>query len=172
MARGGRALRWHLRASFTGDFGSLPAATYGPTLAAGVAIGVLRVEARGGYLASQRADAGARGGDFDLFTGGVTACGLAPVGRFDLGGCGGVEAGVMRGTSFGVTELGAGSSLWLAVTVGAMGRARLNDRVGVVVEVAGALPLLRPNFVIDNVGAVFQTGSAALRGSAGVEVTF
>lgn len=172
MARVERSLRWHVRASFTGDFGSLPSATYGPSIAAGVSFGVLRVEARGGYLASQRADAGARGGDFDLFSGGVTACGLAPVGRFDVGGCGGVEAGAMRGASFGVTQPGAGGSLWLAITVGAMARARFNERVGVVVEVAGALPLLRPNFVIDNVGAVFQTGSATLRATAGVEVTF
>ncbi len=170
--RPSRPLRWHLRAAVFGDVGSLPAATVGPSLAVGLSYGALRVEAYAVYAAPQRAALDRGGGDFDLVGAGLSGCGLARVGRFDLGGCGGLEAGSLRGAAYGVARPGSGSAPWLAVTFGAAARARLSSRWGVLAQVGGAAPLRRPEFVIDEVGAVFRASALTLRATAGVEVYF
>ena len=71
-----------------------------------------------------------------------------------------------------MSQPGSGSAPWLAATFGAVLRARLSTRWGALAQLGGAAPLLRPTYVIDEVGPVFQTSAVTLRASAGVEVYF
>lgn len=159
--------------SALGDLGSLPSVTLGPSLALGVTWGAWRVEVGGAYLLSQRATLSSnRGGDFDLLVGSVAGCGAVRVARAQLGGCVGAELGRIQGLGFGVSDPGSGDDLWLAVN--AVGRASfaLTPRWVLVGEIGAGVPLRRPRFVLDGVGAVFQASGAVGRASLGVEVRF
>ena len=170
--RAGPRVRWLVRASLIGDIGSLPAATFGPSLAVGVEAGAWRVEARFGFGVPQRTELDARGGEFALFTTGVTACGLARPATIAVGGCGGVELGSLGGVAYGVTQPSSGAAPWIAATFGAMARLSLGARVGLVAELGGAVPLVRRRYVIDGLGAVFVAEPLVARGALGVEVSF
>ncbi len=167
-----RRAHWNIRASIFADLGSLPQATLGPSLALGLSIGAWRLEVEANYALAQRTVGSSRGGEFDLFFGGVVACRLVHLAVMEIGGCGGFELGSLRGLAFGVSQPTTGSGVWLGARFGAMLRVPLGTRWGLAAELGGAVPLLRPRFVIENVGPVFQTDPIALRGAAGVEVYY
>lgn len=169
-------LRGFARASATGDLGSQPSLTWGATLAVGLSAGLFRGELSASYFGPQRAsvrpDDASQGGEFSLVVAALRGCLAAPLGGVDLGACLGVELGVQAGEAFGVTRPERGNAPWLALPLAATLRWSLTRRVGLHVEGGAAIPLLRRQFAIENLGAVFRPAPAALRASAGVEVYF
>ena len=84
-------------------------------------------------------------------------------GVVDVGGLAGVEVGSQGGQGFGVTQPGDGHQLWLAASATVTLRRRLAGRWNVVGAAGAVIPLLRPRFVIENLGVVHQASAAALR---------
>ena len=133
------------------------------------------MELGGAYLLSQRAEAlGAqgRGGDFDLLVGTLAGCAASRVSRVELGGCVGVEVGRLQGLGFGVSDPGSGADLWLALNASPRASLVLTPRWSLVAEIGVGVPLRRPRFVLDGVGAVFQASAVVGRASLGAEVHF
>ncbi len=167
------ATRWMLRASGLLDGGALPAVSGGPSLALTVAHRLLRVELGAAWVAPRQGLAAAgKGGDVDLAFGSLAVGAEARTRWIDVGGLAGVEIGVLRAQGFGVTTPASASPPWVAVTLLGTLRRRLGARWNVVATVGAALPLLRPRFVLDGIGAVQQPAALGLRAHAGVEFAF
>lgn len=167
------ATRWMLRAGGALDVGALPAVSGGPSLALTVAHGLLRVELGAAWVAPRQGLAAAgKGGDIDLAFGSLAVGAEARTRWIDVGGLAGVEIGVLRAQGFGVTTPASASPPWVAVTLLGTLRRRLGARWNVVATVGAALPLLRPRFVLDGIGAVQQPAALGLRAHAGVEFAF
>jgi hypothetical protein len=66
--------------------------------------------------------------------------------------CLGGELGAQRGRGTGVRVSGSGASWWLALTAGVSLRAPLTPGVGLRFRFDVGLPLLRPAFMLENVG--------------------
>ncbi len=112
------------------------------------------------------------GGDVDLLTGTLDTCrhlGAAPI---EVGPCLGFELGRLHASGSGVSSPGEGSTLWAAVLGGGVGTYRVFEHLALVVRLGAAVPLLRPSFVLENVGAVFRPPAVTARGSGGIEWIF
>lgn len=170
------ALRGFARLEALGDLGAQPSLTWGATLVLGLSVRAFRAELSATYFGPQRASArpgdASQGGDFSLAAGAVRGCLGAPLGPVDLGGCAGVELGVQSGAAFGVSRPARGDALWLALPVVATLRRSISRRFGVHVEAGASIPLLRRQFAIEGVGAVFRPAPVTVRASLGAEVTF
>jgi hypothetical protein len=106
-----------------------------------------------------------------LTAGGVAVCGLGRVGPLELGGCGKAEVGGLR--SRGVRGIGLASrtTLWSALTFGALVRWSFAKRVGLSLAVDGVVPLLQRHFAIGDAD-VGRNGPVGVRLLAGIGVRF
>ena len=142
----------------------------------GLSFRAFRAELGVTYFGPQRAlvrpGEPAQGGDFSLFAGSLRGCLGAPVGPVELGGCAGTELGRQSGAAFGVTRPASGDALWVAVPLVATLRRSLSRRFGLHLEVGASIPLLRRQFAIEGLGAVFRPAPVAARASLGAEVIF
>ncbi len=163
-----------LALSALGDLGALPGPAAGGELtfglrrcAIGAAAGVRGLSPRTGEA---ELDAGA-GGDLWLLAGGAAFSLHADLAGLELGARGGVEVGAMSGRGVGINNPDAGRALWLAAGAGATLALPLTARLAAVLGVDLVVPLRRPRFVIDDLGAVHRaaaiTGRLAL-GLAGI----
>ena len=84
----------------------------------------------------------------------------------------GIEGGTMYGSGFGVVDPKHGRGLWLAATGAAQVRYRLLPWLEAQAELDAALPLLRPWYVLDNVGPVYRPDIITFRAASGLNVHF
>ena len=91
---------------------------------------------------------------------------------FEIGPCLGFELGRLHASGFGVSNPGEGSTLWAAIDGGGVLALRLAAPLALVLRLGAAVPLLRPSFVLENVGPVFRPPAVAARGESGVELIF
>jgi hypothetical protein len=167
------ARRWTLRATAGADSSSLPSWTGFVGVDVARAFGRGSLELSGAYYAPRsREISQGRGGTFDLLTLGARGCYAAFGPTFEVSPCVGAEYGTVRGTGFGVGDPGAGKGLWLAATMAGAARWRMTPGLGTMAEVGITLPLVRPDYVIDNVGFVYRTDFVGLRLLAGLESYF
>jgi hypothetical protein len=163
------------------DIGSLPSATLGVGLQAGVRAGPALVDAQVSYWVPERAlatgssaNAGGAGGRIGLYSGGLLGCLDAlrtSTGLLRLGLCARGEIGAQEGNGFGVQEPSHTTAFWAAAFGGASVwlssgslRTALSAEVGT--------PLVRPDFDIEGVGEVFRARPVLVRLSSTVDWTF
>jgi hypothetical protein len=167
---------WALRLATGADSAALPEPTGFVAFAARRAFGPVSIEGSAAYYFPRtRAIEGSalsRGGTFDLAAVALRGCYALLTGGFELGPCVGTELGTVRGSGFGVGEPGEGNGLWSAATAAAWSRWRVAPWFGAVIEAGVALPLVRPHYVIDNVGLVYRADIIGYRGLAGIESYF
>lgn len=158
------------------DVGLLPGASGSVRAAAGVAWGPWRVELTGQYWPGSSAALPTRpdvGGRFSLAAGGALACRDLASGRVaEVGLCAGVEAGAVTGTSYGVTATATASAPWAAATASGAAGVRLGSRVTLRAQAAAVVPVLRPDYRLENLGTVHRLPPVGFRGLFGVEVHF
>ena len=113
-------------------------------------------------------------GTFRWATGSVTACqALVELGGgAHLGPCLALEGGAMSAESFGVRVPGRTTEPWLAARAGARLNVQLSRGVNLALALEAAVPLRRPSFVIEGVGAVHQPAPVSARTSLAVEWAF
>lgn len=168
-------VRFHAALALAGDVGALPGASAGLALSAGAALGIARLELAGTWLPSRRAHVEGSsqiGGDFALLA--VAARGCADVlrGDVEVGPCAELEIGRMTGEGFGVSSPGAGESLWVAAGGGARVALPIGEHVALRLDVGARAPMVRPTFVLENVGPVHQAGAIEGRAALGAELRF
>lgn len=112
------------------------------------------------------------GADVDLLTGSAATCTQFSKGILEAGPCVGFELGRLHASGFGVSSPGEGSTLWAAIEGGGVLSVRIFSQLSLVLRLGAAVPLLRPSFVLVNVGPVFRPPAVTARGSTGVEVVF
>ncbi len=78
----------------------------------------------------------------------------------------------MQGESFGVTRNSAGSALWVAAGAGAFIAWHVSPRLTIPLRLEAVFPLTRSQFVLENVGEVFQTAPVSGRATLGGELHF
>lgn len=165
-----------LRAGAGFDALALPRFAPTATLAGGLVLDRVRVEAFGAYVAGERAviagTAPTRGGDLKLAYGGARGCYLPWPARVEVSGCVGLEVGSIFGSGFGVSRPAAAGALWLSPSFGALGVLRLSRNLGLALDLYGVVPLVRRSFVLAGRGEVFQPPAASVRAALGVEARF
>jgi hypothetical protein len=157
-----------------GDAGTLPDATAGGTLSLGWRAAHLRLDLRGSLLASQsgtiagRADTGAT---LSLASVGLRGCWLW--GRtLSLGPCVGAGVDRLRGAGFGPITPGEGTNFAPLLGAGLQGEGRMSRWVAAFVAVDAAIPLVRAQFSVKDIGLVHEAAAVSLRVAAGLELRF
>jgi hypothetical protein len=90
--------------------------------------------------------------------------------RFELGACAGFEAGVLRGTSFGLRhDYGTGLGRWLAPELGMTATGVLASHFALSLEVDGLVPIVREHFIVMPT-LDYRPGPATARGLLGLRV--
>jgi hypothetical protein len=167
---------WFTRTLVGVDSGALPAATLFAGIALGRAFGPFSLELSGlGFVPRERVVSNvpvARGGNFQLWALGAAAGYRVFARGVELAPFLGVESGTVEGTGFGVAEPKQGKGLWLAATAALQARYRLLPWLGAEAGLGAALPFTRPQYVLDNVGGVYQSDFITFRGTTGLEAYF
>jgi hypothetical protein len=70
----------------------------------------------------------------------------------------GIEVGSISAEGFGVTDPAHGGSAWIAPFVGAVGAYRVARNFAVRLDVAFAYATIRPSFVLEPHGTVYEVG--------------
>jgi hypothetical protein len=170
-----RAMHGGVRVLAGADFASLPAPTFGAEIAGSWLFGANRLEALGSAwlpvqaASTTRATAGAH---LSLFTGGARYCRMFLERKLDVGACGGLEAGAIRGMSYGVTRPGSGVGAWVAPSVGLLGQWAFSGPLSLELRLDGLVPLLRESFQIAAVGEIYRPPPVSGRALLGVEAHF
>jgi hypothetical protein len=159
-----------------GDAGTLPRPALGAAVVGGVAWRRLRVVgsvmALGPRRGTLEAPEGA-GGRFLLVAAAVRVCGvLLDRRRGYLGPCTALELGTLRGEGEGVSDPGRGRALWAAVAGGVQAGMRLMGPWFLTLRVEALVPLARPTFLLEGIGAVHRPSAAVGRVGLGLEVGF
>jgi hypothetical protein len=156
-----------------GDGGALPHPGAGIELGASVRHRRVRLRIAGTVLASQvthtTSDAG---GEFRLIFGSAEGCLAQPLGRTTLLGCTGFELGRLSGEGVGVFQPRLGAARWQAAVAELALSIPVAARVAVLVRAGGALPLSRPEFVVNGETPVHQPASLTARVAVGAELEF
>jgi hypothetical protein len=169
--------RFELGFETSADLGSLPSATVGVGLEAGVRSGLALLQAQATDWLPERAVRGPRvasGGQMGLYSGGLRGC-LEAVrtraDRFQLGLCLHGELGVATGTGFGLDQTERSFALWGAAFAGVSAQLS-GDPFATWLSVEVGTPLVRPVYEIDGFGDVFRASPVLLRASCGVAWDF
>jgi hypothetical protein len=134
--------------------------------------GPWRGELLGAYFPDQTGFVvgGGPGAEISLLLVVARFCGVPLRKRFEVAGCVGGEAGVVRAVGFGVDEPGSGSATWLAPQIAAVGHLHITPILSGFTTVELAVPLARERFVLVNVGDVHGPPDITVRGALGIEV--
>jgi len=178
-AMSGRAPKsFELAFQAAGDVGSLPEPTVGAGLAAGVRLGRTSFAADAMAWFPRRAFAGSNaesGGEIGLYTASVRGC-VAAIHMWErsleLDPCVRAEAGLTNGRGFGIAEPTSSTNPWGAVFVGLSMRQLSTTSLGAWLAVEGGVPIVRPNYVIEELGTVFRAGPLLARVSFGLAWSF
>ena len=133
-----------------GEWGALPAPSYGASGYLRVSFRAWSAEAGGAWLRPrwvQVPDAlGRKGGYVSWLS--LQGNGCRSFGS-SAAACGGFEVGQMKGDGEGVAHEDSGRTLWLAAAVSALGRLPLGDGFALEARATAAFPLYRPAFSIE-----------------------
>ena len=170
---------WRAALWLTGDSGSLPAPGLGAAL--GLELGWPSVQLRA--LATlwleqhtSLAQQPALGGDLGLATGALLAC-TSPLGApgdaLALSLCAGGELGRLSGSGTGVVDPHDGQSLWAAARAeAALYWTVPTSRLRLGAQLSLAVPIVRDDFVLDEIGALHRPASLSGRAGLGIDVAF
>jgi hypothetical protein len=174
-AQRGLAVHGGLRATGGFDFASLPAPAFGTVVSGVLVLGANRVEINGSawlaqpVAATAQAMAGAR---LALYAAGVRYCRTFVESVVELAGCGGIEAGEMHGSSYGVTQPASGAAPWVAPGLGLDGRWGFSRHLALTAGLDGLVPLVRESFAIAGIGALYRPPPVTGRALLGLELRF
>ena len=157
------------------DVGSLPTGAFGVGIVGTLLLYGQRLDLGFEWWPRRSVDAGGQpgaGAEVDLIAGSVVTCRPFLRGRVQLGPCLGLEAGRLRAVGFGVTAPGEGTSAWVAPRGGLITTFSVTRRVVLALRLDAVVPLLRPRFVLINVGEVHQPWPVAGRATLGAEYVF
>jgi len=151
------------------DTAALPEPTVGILAGGAVHWSVLRIEGQFEAFAPQRVGLpGGASGQFDLLAGALLAC-AAPAGSpVAVLGCGGLELGRLSGEGSGVSDPELGTALWIAARAEAGLAVRVGAAWQLVPRVGVAIPLARPEFVLND-SPVHRPAALSLRAGLGIE---
>ncbi len=157
------------------EAGSLPvvAPAFGGTVE--LVLGPQRIELGAAYRPRQDGTIPGRssaGGHVDLFTGSLGTCRALLARPVEIAPCVALEIGRLHAKGFGVLDPREGSALWTAFTAGGAFAWSPVAHLALGVRLDAAVPFVRPQFVLVDVGPVHKPSSVAGRASAGVEVRF
>ncbi len=160
------------------DAGTLPGVSLGVGGSLAVRWYPILARIRAGYFLPQSETlAGDKGGELDLWVVAAGMCGTpfhtATLGRrrpldFALDGCVELEVGEMRGEGFGVRNPGSGATPWVCPQAQLWGALTLAEPLTARALVGVGVPVLRPEFVLREVGVV-HTASPVV-GRLGLEI--
>lgn len=169
-----KKVAWELRAAGAGELGTLPSVGGGTWLALGAAGPRWRAELSGQYWFPRTIRpfdaAPAAGARVSSFGGGARACFVAKAGPLELPSCASLEGGVMRARGVSLSQVRTSSRPWLATSVGQELVWISSRRIGVFVAVDLVINVLRPTFVVDDLGRVFAAGPVGGRLLLGPQV--
>ena len=155
------------------DSGALPNTGLGVDLEAALQRGSLQLVAFGTWFGSQdTVDGTNAGGTFQLAVGGALACFAPRRGRWTGLACGGFELGRLAGTGLDVARPETGAAFWRAARADVGVTVALGGNAALVLRVGAAVPLSRPEFVLDSTDLVYQPNRLAGRSTAGLEIGF
>jgi hypothetical protein len=106
-----------------------------------------------------------------LFAGQLHPC-YRPFDKLDLRGCAAAEFGLLRGAGYGTLQDSARTVSWAALGLRIEGGLALTRVVGLETAIDALWALTRPEFVLDNVGFVYQPSPVSLRVGIGVVAHF
>jgi hypothetical protein len=155
--------------------GAGPLPRFGPVV--GLAVGVLwlplRAEVRARYLARQRfeQDAG-RGALLQAWTVGPRICGEPGIAKLTFPICLGLDAGAMHGEGRGVARQSTGTRAMIVLPASVGLAVQVHRVIALTVEAEAGATLLRPRFVIANLGTLYETPAWLFRAALGLEVRF
>jgi hypothetical protein len=107
-----------------------------------------------------------------LLDGGARGCWLPLRRALEIAACAGLELGDLHGQGLGVRSPLPADGIWFAAT--ALGRAswRIAPSFRVFLDLGLAIPFVRDQFTLDNIGTIHQAGSVEGRASLGPELRF
>jgi len=159
--------------ALTTDTGALPATSPGLEAEGDLQRGALRLVLLVTWFTSQDT-VGARGlgGTFQFALGGGLGCYAPRWGRWTALACGGAELGRLAGTGLDVARPETGTVLWRAVRAEAGTTVAVGANTAVLLRAGVAVPLARPEFVLDQSQLVYRPSPAAVRLAVGFELGF
>lgn len=157
------------------DTATLPVVAVGGALSVGWTPGRARVELETRVLASQSAtlEASQAGADFSVLTFGARGCfAVVHGGSLEVSPCAGADVHFGSAAGYGARTNFDASARWTALTGGVLLRAPLASWLAVRARADLAVPLARPDFVVQNEGSVHRPAAAAALVTAGLEANF
>jgi hypothetical protein len=153
--------RFVVAAHAGGVVGALPGVAFGFGGDIGVVVSRFRVDlGMVHYLATDATlpDAPDRGASVTLTTARLSAAFLPLLDPVEVGPRVGIEVGSITAEGFGVGAPGQGGSAWIAPFLGVVGAYRIGRYFAVRVDVAFAYATIRPSFVLEPQGPVYEVG--------------
>ncbi|HET8937001.1 MAG TPA: hypothetical protein VFN67_26340 [Polyangiales bacterium] len=163
---------YYVRAQLVGDVGTFPAATLGPSVMLGLALGNIRVELGGAHVFSQELRAsGAQVGRMQLTTAAVTAC-YGLLRQPFVAPCLIGELGRLAARGDNLEQRQDRSLLWMMGGVSARASLELLGWLRWQVELAGGFPWDHAQFGVNDGASVHRVASVIARLSTGLEGVF
>jgi hypothetical protein len=164
--------RWRLHAGPVVATGALPAVAGGFELGGARRAGPLQVGFGAvGFPASEREVSASKGGKFMLFAGRLQGC-FSPFTGIDVLACMTAELGFLRAKGYGTAEDRARTVLWASLGPCVEAAVPLTATLSLRAAAELLLALQRPQFVLENVGPVYQPAPASGRVTLGVLLFF
>jgi hypothetical protein len=175
-----RALYGSASSFASADIGTTPTAGFGGGFAAGILFHRLRVELVGilephhsaSVSTTPTLSGGGVGVDFRVVRSGERACFALLDGAFEIAPCAGVEIVWMTIRGFGIRQPGADDGTWGEVVAGGAVRWNFLPRMGLGVDGAAQIPMIRRTITIDRLGTVDRIPFATGRVTAGLHYRF
>lgn len=170
-----RRVRGALRLAGGLAYGDLPGVGASLRLTPALVWPRARIELEAAYMPVHRArfdDRPAVGVDLQLAAAALRGCPVFRRGIVEVPICAGLELGAMYGRGVGLPLAADGRLLWAALHLMPALMIVPHRRVAVFLAVEGAVALVRPRFVIEDVGPVYRAGGGAVRALVGVEARF
>ena len=152
-----------------GEVGSLPAASFGPSLWVryGSPLRWGELSANGLYPRLKYENgSNSKGARFGLATLQLGGC-VAPGYGWPVAGCVGAEIGDLIGRGVNTDTKVTQNTTWAAFTAGLVYRGKLRGDFGLELRLFAAVPLVRRDFDVQNSSLTFTPGTVALRGLVG-----
>lgn len=169
--------RWRGLVGFAGliDGGALP----GPGGGIAATVGVLHRRFRGELVGTRRFPTRKMtsfdprvGGELSQWSVGVRGCGVPSLGPVELPLCGGFDAGQTIGRGVGLRDPLTSAQPWLAALAEAGVAWPVRPWLALTLRASLAVPLLRQDFSIEDLGLVHRVGPVQGRGLVGLELRF
>lgn len=158
------------------DLGTLPSASVGGELRAGLLFSVWSVEVRAAAWLPRPADSSSvpgAGGDFTLIDAGALGClHLTPWQALSLRLCAGPQLLSLWGSGYGVTAPGEEQAFFGAAAAEAALLVAIAAHTSLRLGVGGLVPFQRPSFAIHEVGEIHRPSAVSGRFSLGFELAF